>query len=79
MSLIWCIRRGKDKGFKNDLVACVACNCRQRESCKPYAALSMEQIVAANCEAKQRGHQISGELPLFESAFRQHNEKGAGE
>jgi len=66
MKLIWCIRKGKDRGFKNDLVACVSCQCKQRKRCKPYAELSLEAIAAANVEAKNNGHQVDVEFPLFE-------------
>ncbi|MDQ6996543.1 MAG: hypothetical protein Q9M82_03665 [Mariprofundus sp.] len=70
MNLIWCIKKGKDRGFKNDLTACVACHCRQRKRCKPYADLSMEQLIAANLEARNNGYQVVESFPLFESALR---------
>jgi len=69
MSLIWCIKKGAGRGFKNELVACVACQCRQRKCCKPYADLPMEQIINANVEAKKNGYQVVEDLPLFEAAF----------
>lgn len=69
MSHIWCIRKGKNRGFKNDLVACVACHCRQRKQCRPYAALTLDQIVAANIEAKKNGYQVVEDFPLFEAAL----------
>ena len=68
MNLIWCIKKGAARGFKNDLAACVTCHCRQRKRCKPYAELSLEQIAAANIEAKKNGYQVVEDLPLFESA-----------
>ena len=67
MGLIWCVRRGIGKGFQNDLVACVACECRMRKRCKPYAALAMDEIVSANQKAKINGHSVHEEYPLFES------------
>jgi len=67
MNLIWCIRKGKGRGFKNDLAACVSCSCRQRKHCKPYAETPLEDIAAANVEAKQNGHAVDMEFPLFES------------
>jgi len=69
MSLIWCIKKGKNRGFKNDLVACVACHCRQRKHCVPYAELPMEQIIAANIEAKKNGYPVVEDFPLFEAAL----------
>jgi len=69
MNLIWCIKKGAARGFKNELAACVTCHCRQRKHCKPYAELSLEQIATANVEAKQNGYQVVEELPLFESAL----------
>jgi len=67
MNVIWCIRKGSGHGFKNDVAACVSCHCRQRKRCKPYADLSLEDIAAANVEAKLNGHQVDVEFPLFES------------
>ncbi len=69
MSLIWCTKKGVGRGFRNELVACVACHCRKRSRCKPYAELPMEAIVAANVEAKRSGYRVDEELPLFESAI----------
>jgi len=69
MNLIWCTKKGKGRGFKNELVACVACQCRQRKHCKPYAELSMEQMIAANVEAKKNGYQVVEDFPLFESVL----------
>jgi len=69
MSLIWCIKKGKNRGFKNDLVACVACHCRQRKHCAPYNDLPMEEIIAANIEAKRNGYQVVEDFPLFEAAL----------
>jgi len=69
VALIWCIRRGTDKGFQNDLVACVACDCRKRKRCKPYAELALDEIVAANRQAKTHGHSVSDDFPLFEAAL----------
>jgi len=70
MSLIWCIKKGTGRGFKNELVACVACQCRQRKRCKPYAELSMEDIIAANVEAMENGYQVVESFPLFESVLK---------
>jgi len=69
MNLIWCIKNGQGRGFKNELVACVACHCRQRKRCKPYAELSLELIAAANIEAKKNGYQVVEDFPLFETAI----------
>lgn len=66
MSLIWCTRHGKDKGFQNQLAACVACHCRQRKACTTYAAIPLEKIVAAKADARKNGHTVDVELPLFE-------------
>ena len=71
MNVIWCIRKGIDRGFKNDLAACVSCQCRQRKRCKPYAELSLEDIAAANVEARLNGHQIDVAFPLFEAGHKQ--------
>jgi len=68
MNLIWCTRKGVGRGFKNDLAACVSCQCRQRKHCKPYAETSLEEIASANVEAKKNGHQVDMEFPLFESS-----------
>jgi hypothetical protein len=70
LSYIWCIRKGKDRGFKNDLVACVACHCRQRKRCRAYAEAPFKMIVAANVEAGKNGHSVVESFPLFESAHR---------
>jgi len=69
MNLIWCIRRGKDRGFMNELTACVACQCRQRKHCQPYAELSMEQITTANQQARANGYAVADSFPLFESTM----------
>ncbi len=66
MSLIWCTRHGKDRGFRNQLVACVACNCRHRRTCRAYAETPLEDIVSAKLEASKKGHAVRIELPLFE-------------
>lgn len=71
MELIWCIRRGKDRGFRNELTACVACHCRFRKQCQPYAELTMDQITAANVSARNKGHEVAEPLPLFEAAMQQ--------
>jgi len=68
MRLIWCIKKGKNRGFSNDLVACVACYCRHRKRCVPYTELPMEQIIAANIEAKEKGYRVVEDFPLFEAA-----------
>jgi len=73
MELIWCIRRGRDRGFKNELTACVACHCRFRKACKPYAELTMEQITAANIAARNQGHDVAEPLPLFEEGLQQNS------
>ena len=70
MSHIWCTRRGEGRGFKQELAACVACSCRKRKRCKAYAALSLEQIVSANQEAKANGHDVFEDYPLFETALK---------
>ncbi|TLS77270.1 hypothetical protein FE236_03765 [Mariprofundus erugo] len=69
MALIWCTRRGVGRGFSNELAACVACECRRRKQCAPYAALTLDQIAAANSEAKSNGHAVYESMPLFEAAF----------
>jgi len=69
MNLIWCIKKGKERGFKNEITACVACQCRQRKRCKPYAELSMQQLITANVEAKKNGYQVVESFPLFESVL----------
>jgi len=66
MSLIWCTKHGEARGFQNQLTACVACHCRHRKSCKPYADMPLEEIAAAKLEASRNGHAIHVELPLFE-------------
>ncbi|MDX8406993.1 MAG: hypothetical protein R8L58_01260 [Mariprofundaceae bacterium] len=70
MSLIWCIRRGKEHGFQNELTACVSCQCRKRRQCKPYAELPAEQLIAAQREAAAHGHEVVGAMPLFNAAQR---------
>jgi len=67
MSRIWCFKHGKGRGFSNDLAACVACVCRHRKRCIPYAELSLEQIAQANAEAKRNGHEVVEDYPLFEA------------
>lgn len=69
MELIWCTRHGKEKGFKNTLVACVACQCRIRDRCKPHQALPLAEIVAAKQEAQRLGHDVEINMPLFEWAL----------
>ena len=71
MQRIWCVRRGESRGFYNDLIACVACDCRRRKRCAPYAALTAEQLAEANVAAKHHGHAVCEEMPLFEAAFRE--------
>ncbi|MDQ6999413.1 MAG: hypothetical protein Q9M12_00800 [Mariprofundus sp.] len=34
----------------------------------PYTELPMEQIIAANIEARKNGHQVVEDFPLFEAA-----------
>ena len=71
MSLIWCIRPGKEHGFQNELTACVSCQCRKRRKCKPYAELTAEQLIAAQSEATAHGHEVAGAMPLFSGARKQ--------
>jgi len=66
MSLIWCTKHGEARGFRNQLVACVACDCRHRRTCKPYANTPLEEIATAKLEASRNGHAVQVELPLFE-------------
>ncbi|ATX81058.1 hypothetical protein Ga0123462_0180 [Mariprofundus ferrinatatus] len=70
MGLIWCLKHGKGRGFKNELTACVACDCRHRKSCESYASMPLDQIVEANAEAKRNGHQVFEDFPLFESVHK---------
>ena len=70
MKHIWCTRKGIAHGFQNELVACVACACKKRKTCKPYAAISLTEIAAANKEAKANGYKVSEDLPLFESLLK---------
>jgi hypothetical protein len=71
MGLIWCTRRGKQRGFQNELVACVACNCSKRKTCKPYASLPAQSLIAAQAEADSNGHDVCGAMPLFAHALQQ--------
>jgi hypothetical protein len=73
MRLIWCTRKGMSHGFQNELVACVACTCRKRKTCKMYAEVPLEEIAAANRDAKQAGYQSAEDLPLFEAALKTSN------
>jgi len=66
MELIWCIKHGKNRGFQNELPACVACKCRIRKRCKPYADMPVNQLLEATREANQNGHQATINMPLFE-------------
>ena len=66
MKHIWCTRKGIRHGFKHDLVACVACSCKKRAKCKPYAEVPLIEIAAANRESKRTGHNVAEDLPLFE-------------
>jgi len=68
MSLIWCIRKGEARGFMNELVACVACDCRKRKLCTTYAEVPLPDLAQANIDAKNKGYQVSENLPLFEAA-----------
>ena len=68
MSLIWCLKHGEGRGFRNELTACVACRCRRRKKCKAYAEMSLDRIAAAKTEALKNGHDVDIELPLFEMA-----------
>ena len=68
MSLIWCLKHGEGRGFKNELAACVACRCRKRKKCKVYAEMPLDKVVAAKTEALKNGHSVDVELPLFEMA-----------
>jgi len=75
VSLIWCIRRGNQRGFQNELAACVACNCSKRKTCKPYADLPAKALIAAQAEAGGNGHEVTGAMPLFAHAM-QKNKSG---
>ena len=68
MGLIWCIRHGEERGFHNDLEACVACHCRKRKRCQPYSLVPLDTLLIAKSRAKQNGHSVQVELPLFESS-----------
>ncbi len=57
-------------GFKIELVACVACKCKKRKTCKPYAEVPLTEIAAANRESKRTGHKVAEDLPLFESMLK---------
>jgi hypothetical protein len=70
MKHIWCTKKGIAHGFQNELVACVACVCKKRKDCKPYAAIPLTEIARANKEAKASGYQVSEDLPLFESMLK---------
>ncbi|MDQ6988509.1 MAG: hypothetical protein Q9M19_01405 [Mariprofundaceae bacterium] len=72
MSQIWCIRKGEARGFMNELVACVVCDCRKRKVCAAYAEIALPELAKANLEAKRTGYQVSEDLPLFEAAQQQH-------
>ena len=67
MHRIWCVKKGVDRGFYNELEACVACHCRYRKRCQPYAELPLEQLADANAAAKRHGHAVHEEFPLFEA------------
>jgi len=71
MSRIWCTRQGKQRGFQNELAACVACNCNKRKTCKPYADLPAQTLIAAQAEAGRNGHEVTGAMPLFAHALQQ--------
>jgi len=66
MELIWCLKHGKARGFHNELPACIACNCRIRKRCKPYAETPVNLLLAATREANRNGHSATIGMPLFE-------------
>lgn len=68
MGQIWCIRHGSERGFRNDLEACVTCNCRMRKRCTPYSRVPLESLLAAKARARRNGHNVAVELPLFETS-----------
>jgi len=68
MELIWCIKHGKNRGFQNELPACIACKCRIRKRCKPYNEMPLKLLLSATREANKNGHDASIGLPLFEVA-----------
>jgi len=70
MNLIWCTKKGVAHGFQNELVACVACVCKRRKTCKPYAAVPLQEVAAANLESKKQGHAVAEDLPLFEALIK---------
>jgi len=70
MKSLWCTRKGISHGFHIELVACVACTCKKRKTCKPYADLPLTAIASANKESKRTGHGVAEDLPLFESAIK---------
>lgn len=70
MGLIWCLKHGQGRGFKNELAACVACECRHRKRCSSYAEVGLNEIAEANAEAKRNGHQVFEEFPLFEGSLK---------
>lgn len=67
MKHIWCTKKGLAHGFQNELVACVACVCKKRKSCKAYAEIPLEDIAEANRQSKAAGYGVAEDLPLFES------------
>jgi len=70
MKLIWCTKKGVAHGFQNELVACVACVCKKRKTCRPYAEVPLCEIAAANLESKKQGHAAAEDLPLFEALIK---------
>ncbi len=70
MKSLWCTRKSSTHGFKIELVACVACTCKKRKTCKPYAEVPLSEIAAANRESKRTGHNVAEDLPLFESMLK---------
>lgn len=70
MKSLWCTRKSIKHGFKIELVACVACTCKKRKICKPYAAVPLVDIAAANRESKRLGHDAAEDLPLFEATLK---------
>ncbi|MDX8388149.1 MAG: hypothetical protein R8M46_06400 [Ghiorsea sp.] len=70
MKLIWCTKKGLSHGFQNELVACVACVCKKRKTCKAYAEVPLKDIAAANRDSRKQGHDVAEDLPLFEAMLK---------
>jgi len=70
MKSIWCTRKGISHGFHIELVACVACQCKKRKTCRSYADVPLVEIAGANIESKRTGHGVAEDLPLFETLLK---------